>query len=177
MLAEDFLVEIKDIDRFDYDFDSPRTADEKINDDEEKKTNSKDVTLFEDLKNSEPKDDMGTIEGFDSLKTAEDAKNQAVMDYDQLNKEEKDKVSKFDKHVDDEQYIDKPEIKNEVEEDQKIEKPHLKKKFPKESDGPEKISLPLKKYMEDSAEIMEAQESRHFADRVLDYFCSTDSDN
>lgn len=160
-------VEIKDIDRVDFNFDSPRTAE--INDDSVHPTNSKDITQFEDLKNTEPKDDMGSIDGFDTLKSADEPEiNQAVKDYDELNQEEKNKVSKFDKHVDDRQYVEVPVIKKEIKEDNFSEKKHLKKKLEKESEGPEKITLPLKKYMEDSMEIMEATENRNLVSRVSD---------
>jgi hypothetical protein len=167
-LAEDYLVEIKDIERFEYNFDSPRTAEV----DDSLPTNSKDILQFEDLKNTEPKDDKGSIEGFDTLKIADDEPSveQAIADYDLLNKDEKNKVSKFDKNVDDTQYVEVPEIKKEIKEEiAALEEEHLKKKLEKENavkDGPEKISLPLKKYMEDSMEIMEAQENRNFVNRV-----------
>lgn len=170
ILAEDYLVEIKDIDRFDYDFDSPRTAEQKSEGDLQKlPTNSKDVTQFDDLKNTEPKGD-GNIDGFETLKFANELPSpvdQAIADYNQLDQEEKGKVSKFDKHVDEAQYVEVPEIKKEIKEDKKnTEKEHLKKKLQKENEGPEKVTLPLKKYMEDSMEIMEAQENRHFTSRV-----------
>jgi hypothetical protein len=167
-LTEDYLVEIKDIERFEYNFDSPRTAEV----DDSLPTNSKDILQFEDLKNTEPKDDKGSIEGFDTLKIADDEPSveQAIADYDQLNKDEKNKVSKFDKNVDDTQYVEVPEIKKEIKQEiAALEEEHLKKKLEKENavkDGPEKISLPLKKYMEDSMEIMEAQENRNFVSRV-----------
>lgn len=173
ILAEDYLVEIKDIERFDYNFDSPRTA-ESQNDDSYP-TNSKDILQFEDLKNTEPKDDKGTIEGFDTLKSAdnEPSVEQAIADYDQLNKDDKNKVSKFDKNVEDNQYIESPEIKNEIKKNiTALVNEHLKKKLERENaakEGPEKISLPLKKYMEDSMEIMEAQENRNFVSRVGKY--------
>lgn len=171
ILAEDYLVEIKDIDRIDFDFDTPRTA-EVISEGtlQQLPSNSKDVTQFEDLKNTEPKDEMGTIDGFETLKFADETSasvDKAVADYDQLNQDEKEKVSKFDKHVDEAQYVEVPEIKKETKEDKKnTEKEHLKKKLQKETEGPEKISLPLKKYLDDSMEIMDAQENRHFQSRV-----------
>jgi hypothetical protein len=169
-LSEDYLVEIKDIERFDSsfdNFDSARTADESNAND--KPTNSKDIIQFDDLKNTEPKDDKGTIEGFDTLKSADDEHSveQAIADYDQLNKNEKDKVSKFDKSVEDSQYVEAPEIKKEIKDQiAAFEEEHLKKKTENEGEGPEKINLPLKKYMEDSMEIMEATESRNFVSRV-----------
>lgn len=167
ILADDYLVEIKDIERFDFDFDEPPTEDvdnrEKLFD--EKPVNSKDVVQFEELKNSEP-DQKGFIDGFEKLKDASNVSSmeQAIADYDSLDKSVKNKVSKFDKHVDDSQYI---EIASEQTADNlSLDKKHFKKKLQKENEGPEKVTLPLKKYMENSMEIMEATESRHFFTRV-----------
>ncbi|CRK89704.1 CLUMA_CG003436, isoform A [Clunio marinus] len=164
LLTDDYLVEIKDIDRFPYDFDSPRIAEE------DDATNSKDIAQFDDLKNTEPKDDMGSIDGFDTLKTNDDETSAkveaAIAEYDMLNQDEKNKVSKFDKHVEDEQYVEVPEIKKEELQKKKdtSEKEHLKKKL-QASEGPEKISLPFKKYLDDSEEIMDATENRNFVRR------------
>lgn len=162
MLTEDYLVEIKEIERFDFDFDEPRTEDAEKNEKtyEEKPSNSKDVTQFEELKNTEP-DQTGSIDGFEHLKNVGNVSSidQAIADYDSLDKEVKNKVSKFDKHVDDTQYIEISEMKDK-------DKKHFKKKLQKENEGPEKVTLPLKKYFENSMEIMDAQESRHFVSRV-----------
>lgn len=162
MLTEDYLVEIKEIERFDFDFDEPRTEDAEKNEKtyEEKPSNSKDVTQFEELKNTEP-DQTGSIDGFEHLKNVGNVSSidQAIADYDSLDKEVKNKVSKFDKHVDDTQYIEISEMKDK-------DKKHFKKKLQKENEGPEKVTLPLKKYFENSMEIMDAQESRHFVTRV-----------
>lgn len=179
ILTNDYLVEVKDIERFDYDFDSPRTAEQPTENDIQKlPTNSKDVIQFDDLKNTEPKDEQGNIDGFETLKFAIDLPSQvdqANADFNQLNHDEKDKVSKFDKHVDEAQYVEVPEIQKEMKEEKKnTEKEHLKKKLQKENDGPEKVTLPLKKYMEDSMEIMEAQENRHFTSRVRNLIESFD---
>lgn len=174
ILKDDYLVEIKDIERIDFNNfdsyyeDSARTAEgSKV---DTMPTNSKDILQFDDLKNTEPKDDKGTIDGFETLKSADDEQSveQAIADYDQLNKDEKDKVSKFDKHFDDSQYFEVPEIKKEIKDQiAALEEEYLKKTTAEnENDGPEKITLPLKKYMEDSMEIMEATESRNFVSRV-----------
>ena len=168
IITEDYLVEIKDIERFDYNnFDS---FDDSVRAEEIKlPTNSKDIIQFDDLKNTEPKDNKGSIDGFDTLKIADDEPSveQAVADYEQIDKIEKDKISKLDKNVEDSQYFEVPEIKNEIKDQiAAFEEEHLNKKIEKEMEGPEKITLPLKKYMEDSMEIMEATESRNFASRV-----------
>ena len=168
IITEDYLVEIKDIERFDYNnFDS---FDDSVRAEEIKlPTNSKDIIQFDDLKNTEPKDNKGSIDGFDTLKIADDEPSveQAVADYEQIDKIEKDKISKLDKNVEDSQYFEVPEIKNEIKDQIAVfEEEHLNKKIEKEMEGPEKITLPLKKYMEDSMEIMEATESRNFASRV-----------
>lgn len=152
---DNYLVEVKDIDRLN-DFDTFRTEEENGN---EKPSNSKDIIQFEDLKTSET-NNGGEVEGFDTLKIAEDEEIiettdsvlKAIQDYDQLNQDEKNQVTKFDKHVDEEQYIDSPVIKKDVPKN--------------EAEGPEKISLPTKKYLEDSAEIMIAQENFKFESRV-----------
>jgi hypothetical protein len=186
ILRDDYLVEIKDIERMDFDFDTARTAEQKTEADFQKlPTNSKDVIQFEDLKATEPKDDKGSIDGFETLKLADDsseaseaseAVEQAIADYDLLIKEEKEKVSKFDKHVDDSQYAEVQEIKKEEskKKSEVSEKEHLKQKLEKEEEkeaaGPEKITLPLEKFSEESGEIMEAQESRNLASRVIKNF-------
>lgn len=178
-LADDYLVEIKEIERIDFDFDSPRTAEQKSEGDHQNlPTNSKDVLQFDDLKNTEPKDDKGTIDGFETLKLVDDSSDaveQAIADYDQLIKEEKGKVSKYDKHVDESQYAEVQEIKKEETEKNDVsEKEHLKKKLEKE-EGPEKVTLPLKKFSDESGEMMEAQENRHFVSRVRKVCPSTNS--
>lgn len=152
MLMDNYLVEVKDIERLN-DFDTFRTEDEKP-------TNSKDIAQFEDLKSSETFNGAD-VEGFETLKIADDEEIiettdsvlKAIQDYDQLNQDAKNQVTKFDKHVDDEQYIDSPVIKKDAPKN--------------EVDGPEKIVLPTKKYLEDSAEIMIAQENFRFESRVI----------
>lgn len=176
ILRDDYLVDIKDIERMDFDFDSSRTAELKTETDYDKlPTNSKDVIQFEDLKATEPKDDKGSIDGFETLKLVDDsseAVEQAIADYDLLIKEEKEKVSKYDKHVDDTQYAEVQDIKKEESKKKTeiSEKEHLKQKLEKEEEkesaGPEKITLPLKKFSEESGEIMEATETRNLASRV-----------
>lgn len=156
IIEENYLVEVKDIERMEsWDNFDDAFKNEEVSTNE-KSSNSKDIIQFDDLKNSEPKDGV-EVEGFDTLKIADDddevtttdSVEKAIADYDQLNKDEKNMVTKFDGHVDDEQYVDVPVIKKDMQ-----------------KDGPEKVSLPTKKYMEDSAEIMIAQENRKFESRV-----------
>jgi hypothetical protein len=163
MLVRDYLADVKDIERFDMDFDSTRSETASA---QEQPTNSKDILQFEDLKNTNP-NEKGEIDGFDTLKIADDdsyaSATDAIADYDQLDKNEKAKVSKFDKEVDDKQYVEKSEIVTEKFED---EDTTLSIEETETESGPEKITLPIKKYMEDSMEIMEAQENRNFVNRV-----------
>lgn len=157
ILTNFYQVDVKDIDRYDYDFDTARTAEQQS--DTYSPTNSKDILQFDDLKKTEPKDQAGNIDGFETLKSLEiDSVEAAEDDYDQLNKDEKKKVSKFDRDVDDKQYVEKPLIVEAIKKE-KLEAEQMKLKLPlTQKEGPEKVSLSLKK----EEEIMEASESRHF---------------
>lgn len=161
LLTNDYLVDVKDIERINFDFDTSR-SDQFYSDD--KQTNSKDIIQFDDLKQSQP-DEFGNLDGFDTLKIedGEDTSSVsiAIADYDQLNKDEKSKVSKFDGDFDDKQYVEKSKITEELmQQEQQSEV-----KDEESESGPEKISLPIKK-LDDSMEIMEAQENRNFVRRV-----------
>lgn len=162
ILTNYYQVDVKDIDRYDFDFDTARTAEQQS--ESYSPTNSKDILQFDDLKKTEPKDQTGAIDGFETLKSIDiDSVEAADADYDQLNKDEKKKVSKFDRDVDDKQYVEVPliveQIKKEKMEAEKIEAEKIKLKVPlAKQEGPEKISLSLKK----DEEMMEATESRHF---------------
>jgi hypothetical protein len=158
-LSDYFLADVKDIEKYDYNFDSTRSDQY-----QESPTNSKDVLQFEDLKNSVPDEKTGEVEGFDTLKIADDNSkvDQAIADYDQIEKDEKSKISKFDKEIDDQQYVEKSEIVTE-----EITTLAFENDVTNDSEGPEKISLPTKKFADDSAEIMEAQENRNFVNRVI----------
>lgn len=153
LIEENYLVEVRDIERMTDGFGDDAFRNDDV-DFKDKPQNSKDIEQFDELKNSND-----NVEGFDTLKfgeedeeiTTTDSVEKAIADYDQLNKDEKNMVTKFDKHVDDEQYVDVPIIKKNLAE--------------KKNDGPEKITLPTKKYMEDSGEIMIAQENRKFESR------------
>ncbi|KAG5681959.1 hypothetical protein PVAND_011360 [Polypedilum vanderplanki] len=166
-LMRDYLADVKDIERFDMGFDSSDSTRFDYTE-QSQPTNSKDILLFEELKNSNPNEKGELDEKFDTLKIADDNTEEvvkdAIEDYDQLDKDEKVKVSKFDKEVDDKQYVEKSEIVTEkieeMEETTLINDENLN-----ENNGPEKIVLPLKKYSEDSMEIMEAQENRQFVNR------------
>lgn len=166
ILAKDFLVEVKDIDRFISDFDMPQSRNsEQHNSDSypNKPTNSKDIVQFDELMKAKPKDPSGNIDGFETLKSADHSVPDANADYDEIDKEEKKKVSKFDREVDDKQYEEVSKIK------EKLEKEHLRLKLKEQSEGPEKITLPFKKYFDETMEIMDAQENRNFAFRVRKY--------
>lgn len=160
LLSKDYLVDVKDIDRINFDFDSTR-SDQFYGD--EKSTNSKDILQFDDLKHSKT-DEYGNVDGFDQLKIedGEDASSVsiAIADYDQIDKDEKSKVSKFDRDVDDKQYVEKSKITETLNQEEQGEV-----KDEESESGPEKISLPIKK-IDDSMEIMEAQENRNFVRRV-----------
>lgn len=157
LLLKDYLVDVKDIDRLNFDFDTTR-SDQFYSD--EKPANSKDISQFDELKFSN-EDEVQSDQRFDTLKV-EDSElpssvSSAIADYDQIDKDEKSKVSKYDRVIDDRQYVEKSVIDEELKQQEQVKV--------EESDGPEKISLPIKKY-DDSMEIMEAQENRNFVNRV-----------
>jgi hypothetical protein len=160
ILINDFYVEVKDIERYEMDFES--VYNESSNKKDDYQTNDKDISNFDDFKFSEQNDEPTEIEGFDSIKSVEsDSVKDAVIDYENLDREEKSKVSKFDKEVDDKQYVEKSKITDEMKKDEE----NVKKED--NEMGPEKITLPIKKFMDDeSMEIMDAQENRNFINRV-----------
>jgi hypothetical protein len=164
LLTKDYLVDVKDIDRFNFDFDTTRN--EQFYSDE-KPANSKDILQFDELKFSN-EDEVQSDARFDALKVedgnTESSVNIAIADYDQIDKEEKSKVSKFDKEVDDRQYVEKSVIVEEL----KQQEEDLMVKDENES-GPEKITLPLKK-IDEALEIMDAQENRNFVTRVGHFY-------
>lgn len=177
VISGNYYVQVKDIERTTYDFDAPRA--EPV-----KKQNSKDIIELTDLMNAKPIDKTGEINGFDTLKIAdiEDHDNTKYVEV------EKDGTSKFDRVVDDKQYVEVPVIKKEMDEQQKeqdkivaeneeklikvdplketaekLEK-DLSSKTTEDSDKPEKIDLSLKKF--DDEEIMHAVESHSLRKRV-----------
>jgi hypothetical protein len=88
----------------------------------------------------------------------------AIADYDQIDKDEKSKVSKFDKEVDDKQYVEKSEIPTEPTNTE--EETTLNSLLNENESGPEKFVLPIMKFIDDSMEIMVAQENKNFANGV-----------
>lgn len=90
-----YLAEVKDIDRSEYDWNEPH-IDESMND------NSKDIIGFETLKKSENFDDLQATKSYN------------VPD----DIEEKKEASKFDKVVEDKQYVEVPVIKEEIAKEQ-----------------------------------------------------------
>lgn len=144
LLADFYQVELKEIERFDFDFDTPKTS-ESYDD----KTQ-----IDDDLKDAKPIELTTGDASLDLLKPVENAEH----DYDQLNKDDKKLITKFDKDVDDKQYVETPDIKEEIllqhakkqkdklQNDKIRMKEQLKQEKLKLSDGPEKISLPLKKF-------------------------------
>lgn len=161
LLSKDYIVDVKDIDRINFDFDSTRN--EQLYDSNEKPANSKDIAQFDDLKFSN-EEEVQNDRRFDSLKVEEgntpESVSAAIADYDQIDKDEKSKVSKFDKEFDDRQYVEKSVIVEELK--QQEEESEVRDES---ESGPEKITIPLKKY-DESMEIMEAQENRNFVTRV-----------
>lgn len=149
ILIDDYLVEIKDIDRYDNNFDSLNTPDSSS-------SNSQDLLSFEDF------DTETTNSGAEDVETSTQVEFTANFDGEEI---KEDKNSKFDRHVDDSQYVEAPEIRKKIKEESQETK-RLNAKIEKLSSGPEKITLPIKKYMEDSMEIMEATENRNFESRV-----------
>lgn len=149
ILIDDYLVEIKDIDRYDNNFDSFNTPDSST-------SNSQDLLSFEDF------DTETTNSGAEDVETSTPVEFTTNFDGEEI---KEDKNSKFDRHVDDSQYVEAPEIRKKIKEESQETK-RLNAKIEKLSSGPEKITLPIKKYMEDSMEIMEATENRNFESRV-----------
>ncbi|XP_070492236.1 serpin I2 [Chironomus tepperi] len=147
-LIKDYLVEVKDIEKFDYDFGTMHSQ----QDNYIPTSNSQDILDFDDFNQNKPIDET---EGFDT--TVRDA----IADYDQIDKDEKSKVSKFDKEIDDKQYVEKSEIP--VTEIINEEDTTLNSILNENESGPEKFVLPIRKFIDDSMEIMEAQENKNFA--------------
>ena len=150
-LIRDYLVEVKDIEKFDYDFGTTNSQQDYFI----PSSNSQDTLNFDDLNQNNPIDEVdGNLDT-----TVKDA----IADYDQIDKNEKSKVSKFDKEVDDKQYVEKSEIPTESinEEDTT-----LNSLLNENESGPEKFVLPIRKFIDDSMEIMEAQENKNFVNGV-----------
>lgn len=164
ILTDDYLVEIKDIERYDSAFDSFTTEDKTA--DDKAQSSSEDLLPLEDFKTDTSKiEDLETITAING--TPIPFEDTTIFDDVLIEGEiiDKDKNSKFDRHVEDSQYVEVPEIRKKIK-DELLEAEHLNEKIRKQSSGPEKITLPLKKYMEDSMEIMEATENRNFVSRV-----------
>lgn len=151
-LIKDYLVEVKDIEKFDYDFGTSHSQ----QDNYIPSSNSQDTLDFDDLNQNKPIDE---IDGFDT--TVRDA----IADYDSIDKDEKSKVSKFDKEVDDKQYVEKSEIPTEAINE---EETTVNSMLNENESGPEKFVLPIRKFIDDSMEIMEAQENKNFVNGVSD---------
>lgn len=149
ILIDDYLVEIKDIERYDNNFDSFNTPDSSS-------SNSQDLLSLEDF------DTETTNSGAEDFETSTPVEFTTNFDNEEI---KEDKNSKFDRHVDDSQYVESPEIRKKIKEESQETK-RLNAKIEKLSSGPEKITLPIKKYMDDSMEIMEATENRNFESRV-----------
>lgn len=148
ILIDNYLVEIKDIEKFDFDFGSSR------------------VDQYSESSNTKPVDETLEFDDLDTLKIddLDTTVKDANADYDQIDKTEKSKVSKFDKEVDDKQYVEKSEIPTEA---YKEEETTLKSMIDEVESGPEKFILPIRKFVEDSMEIMEAQENKNFVNGVI----------
>lgn len=151
-LIKDYLVEVKDIEKFDYDFGTSHSQQDTYI----PSSNSQDTLDFDDLNQNKPIDE---IDGFDT--TVRDA----IADYDSIDKNEKSKVSKFDKEVDDKQYVEKSEIPTEAINE---EETTINSILNENESGPEKFVLPIRKFIDDSMEIMEAQENKNFVNGVRD---------
>lgn len=168
ILTDDYLVEIKDIERYDSAFDSFTTEDKTTGD--KAQSSNEDLLSLEDFE-TDTKDDISKPEDLETATAPNETpiplEDTTIFDDALIGGEiiDKDKNSKFDRHVEDSQYVEVPEIRQKVK-DELLEAEHLNEKIRKQSSGPEKITLPLKKYMEDSLEIMEATENRNFASRV-----------
>ncbi|GAB0092708.1 uncharacterized protein DMENIID0001_077360 [Sergentomyia squamirostris] len=89
VLRKSYYVDVRDIDRYAYDYDDPKTS--------EPIENSKDIPNFEDLKKSEPADATKSEPPAESEKKPKDEDN-----------------SKFDKEIDDKQYVEVPVIKEHI---------------------------------------------------------------
>lgn len=144
-LIKNYLVEVKDIEKVAYEFGTfTYTADTS--------SNSQSTFDFEDF--DKPIDDVDIV-----YTTVRDA----VADYEQIDKDEKSKVSKFDKEVDDKQYVEKSEIPTEATTE---EETTISPTLSENESGPEKFVLPIRKFIDDSMEIMEAQENKNHMNGV-----------
>uniref|UniRef100_A0A182YGE2 Serpin domain-containing protein n=1 Tax=Anopheles stephensi TaxID=30069 RepID=A0A182YGE2_ANOST len=185
VLERNYGVEVRDIERNDYNFDEPKTsldpvvveeeiAEESNNPDGDNlvvepsggnNSNSKDIVDFEVLKIKSVlpvEDDLRTTDTGISTK------------YDEID----DENPKFDKNIDDKEYVDPTKIKeelakekleamNEVAAGGELDEATVKKtseetqKLGDDDDQPEKMSLPLKELsLDDDHEVMQAVESQ-----------------
>uniref|UniRef100_A0A182SI72 Serpin domain-containing protein n=1 Tax=Anopheles maculatus TaxID=74869 RepID=A0A182SI72_9DIPT len=176
VLERSYGVEVRDIERNDYNFDEPKTsldpvvieeeiAEESNNPDGDNlvveqsgnNSNSKDIVDFEVLKIKSAlpvEDELRTDTGINTK-------------YDEID----DENPKFDKNIDDKEYVDPTKIKeelakekleamNEVAADGELDGTKIQKTS-ETNDQPEKMSLPLKELsLDDDHEVMQAVESQ-----------------
>lgn len=179
MLQNSYYVDVRDIERNDYNFDEPKTSLGSIEPsidltpDEEaivvgqvvpSNNNSKDIIDFEDLKiKSVPLDnvrsDVGIATKFDEVEEGDNPK--------------------FDKNIEDKQYVEPTQIKEEIAKqkdehtNEVLDEPVLKAAEDRVDqvvkDAPQKFSLSLKKLDGEELEIMHAVESQASRQRVRLY--------
>lgn len=180
-LVNNYFVDVRDIERNDYNFDDPKTSVGPIEQSVEyselpavinqvipSNNNSKDIIDFEELKiKSLP-------EGLDSVRSEVGI----TTKYDEVDEDEN---PKFDRNIDDKEYVEPTKIKEEIAHqkdeytnevlDEPVVKGTAEDRVDRVTvDEPERVSLSLKKLDDDEHEIMYAVESQVSRRRVR-YFC------
>ena len=161
IIADNYLVDVKEINREFYDWNDPETSENaNVNEeDDHLSVNSKDIEGFEDLKKSKP------------------FENEPQLDLEDIPEKE---CSKFDKEVDDKQYVEVPVIKEEIERQNEgsdsentifdeqnetfLSEDNSGNIKSEPNEKPEKFKIPIKKI--DEFEIMQAVESHPMIKRV-----------
>ncbi|XP_058129544.1 serine protease inhibitor 88Ea [Anopheles ziemanni] len=179
VLAQSYGVEVRDIERNDYNFDEPKTSLGSIVDEEEEiieESNGDELAITEQApaNNSNSKDivDFEVLKIKSALPVEDELRTDTGIStkYDEVD----DDNPKFDKNIDDKEYVDPTKIKeelakkkleamNEVVADTELSgsKVKLAADVDVTKTQPEKISLPLKKLgLDDEQEVLQAVESQ-----------------
>ncbi|XP_055642228.1 ovalbumin-related protein Y [Toxorhynchites rutilus septentrionalis] len=171
ILVNNYFVDVRDIERNDYNFDEPKTSvgpieqtiefselPAAINQIIPSNNNSKDIIDFEELKIKSLAEDLDSIRSEVGITTM----------YDEVDEDEN---PKFDKNIDDKEYVEPTKIKEQIAlqkdeyTNEVLDEPVVKSVAEDRVDRvvvdePERVSLSLKKLDDDEHEIMYAVESQ-----------------
>uniref|UniRef100_A0ABK8F3V3 Serpin domain-containing protein n=2 Tax=gambiae species complex TaxID=44542 RepID=A0ABK8F3V3_ANOGA len=181
VLEQNYAVEVRDIERNDYNFDEPKTSLDPVVVEEEiiEESNGPDgdnLVLEQGSNNSNSKDivDFEVLKIKSALPVEDELRTDTGIStkYDEID----DENPKFDKNIDDKEYVDPTKIKeelakkkmeamNEVAADADLDDAKMKKTPDSidrvDHEQPEKMSLSLKKLgLDDEQEVMQAVESQ-----------------